>query len=143
MSRDRIELAEVDPAFRRQLDLSRRVGLGPECLSHSERVPARIDGPIRLGGKLDASGRAVKGVAIGVMGTGFIAGIAAWIGFTIAGVSIAGGLAAITFFLVVIQLGPLFVFLPVVIWLASQGETGMAIFMLILFKINSSKCTTL
>jgi len=91
------------------------------------RMVGEHDGPALV----DASGRAVKGVAIGVMGTGFIAGIAAWIGFTIAGVSIAGGLAAITFFLVVIQLGPLFVFLPVVIWLASQGETGMAIFMLI------------
>jgi predicted PurR-regulated permease PerM len=57
------------------------------------------DGPA-LG---DASGRAVKGVAIGVMGTAFIAAIAAWIGFSIAGISIAAGLAAITFFLVVIQ----------------------------------------
>ena len=92
-----------------------------------KRIVGEHDGPVLV----DASGRAVKGVAIGVMGTGFIAAIAAWIGFTIAGVSIAGGLAAITFFLVVIQLGPLFVFLPVVIWLASQGETGMAIFMLI------------
>ena len=92
-----------------------------------KRLVGEHDGPALV----DASGRAVKGVAIGVMGTGFIAGVAAWIGFTIAGVSIAGALAAITFFLVVIQLGPLFVFLPVVIWLASQGETGMAIFMLI------------
>jgi predicted PurR-regulated permease PerM len=92
-----------------------------------KRIVGEHDGPALV----DASGRAVKGVAIGVMGTGFIAGIAAWIGFTIAGVSIAGALAAVTFFLVVIQLGPLFVFLPVVIWLASQGETGMAIFMLI------------
>jgi predicted PurR-regulated permease PerM len=65
------------------------------------------------------------------MGTGFIAGIAAWIGFSIAGISIAAGLAAITFFLVVIQLGPLFVWLPVAIWLGSQGETGMAIFITI------------
>lgn len=92
-----------------------------------KRLVGEHDGPALV----YASGRAVKGVAIGVMGTGFIAGIAAWIGFTIAGVSIAGGLAAITFFLVVIQVGPLLVFLPVVIWLASQGETGMAIFMLI------------
>jgi predicted PurR-regulated permease PerM len=90
-----------------------------------KRLVGEHDGPALV----DASGRAVKGVAIGVMGTGFIAGIAAWIGFTIAGVPIAAGLAAITFFLVVIQLGPLFVVLPVVIWLAMQGETGMAIFM--------------
>jgi predicted PurR-regulated permease PerM len=88
------------------------------------RLVGEHDGPALV----DASGRAVKGVAIGVMGTGFIAGIAAWIGFTIAGLSIAGALAAITFFLVVIQIGPLLVWLPVAIWLGSQGETGMAIF---------------
>ena len=90
-----------------------------------KRLVGEHDGPALV----DASGKAVKGVAIGVMGTAFIAAIAGWIGFTIAGISIAAGLAAITFFLVVIQLGPLFVVLPVVIWLATQGETGMAIFM--------------
>ena len=89
-----------------------------------KRMVGENDGPALV----DASGRAVKGVAIGVMGTAFIAGIAAWIGFSIAGISIAAGLAAITFFFVVIQLGPLFVWLPVAIWLGSQGETGMAIF---------------
>jgi len=90
-----------------------------------KRLVGEHDGPDLV----DASGRAVKGVAIGVMGTAFIAAIAAWIGFSIAGISIAAGLAAITFFLVVIQIGPLLVVLPVVIWLATQGETGMAIFM--------------
>ena len=92
-----------------------------------KRIVGEHDGPALV----DASGRAVKGVAIGVMGTAFIAAIAAWIGFSIAGISIAAGLAAITFFFVVIQIGPLLVFLPVVIWLGMQGETGMAIFMTI------------
>lgn len=92
-----------------------------------KRMVGENDGPALV----DASGRAVKGVAIGVMGTAFIAGIAAWIGFAIAGIPIAAGLAAITFFFVVIQIGPLLVFLPVVIWLGMQGETGMAVFMTI------------
>jgi len=92
-----------------------------------KRMVGENDGPALV----DASGRAVKGVAIGVMGTAFIAGIAAWIGFAIAGIPIAAGLAAITFFFVVIQIGPLLVFLPVCIWLGMQGETGMAIFMTI------------
>ena len=78
---------------------------------------------------LDASGKAIKGVAIGVMGTGMIAAVASWIGFKIAGIQIAGILAAVTFFLVVIQVGPLLVVLPVVLWLAHEGETGRAIFM--------------
>jgi predicted PurR-regulated permease PerM len=59
-----------------------------------KRMVGENDGPALV----DASGRAVKGVAIGVMGTAFIAGIAAWIGFAIAGIPIAAGLAAITFF---------------------------------------------
>jgi predicted PurR-regulated permease PerM len=80
---------------------------------------------------IDASGKAIKGVAIGVMGTGLIAALAAWIGFAIAGVGIAGILAAITFFLVVIQVGPLLVWLPVALWLGHEGETGRAIFVTI------------
>ncbi len=77
---------------------------------------------------VDATGRAVKGVAVGVMGTAFIAALFAWIGFAIAGISFAVGLAALTFFLVVIQVGPLLVWLPVAIWLGTHGETGWAIF---------------
>lgn len=77
---------------------------------------------------VDASGRAVKGVAVGVMGTAFIAALFAWIGFAIAGISFAVGLAALTFFLVVIQVGPLLVWLPVAVWLGTHGETGWAIF---------------
>jgi predicted PurR-regulated permease PerM len=69
----------------------------------------------------------VKGVAVG-NGHGFIAALAAWIGFTIAGIS-AIGLSALVFFMAVIQLGPFLVLLPVVIWLAMQGQTGWAIFM--------------
>lgn len=78
---------------------------------------------------VDAGGRAIRGVAIGVMGTGFIAAILAWLGFTISGIEVAALLAAITFFLVVIQIGPLLVIIPAVIYLAQSGETGWAVFM--------------
>jgi predicted PurR-regulated permease PerM len=77
---------------------------------------------------VDATGRAVKGVAVGVMGTAFIAGLFAWIGFTIVGISFALGLAALVFFLVVIQVGPLLVLLPVAIWMGTHGQTGGTIF---------------
>src|SRR6478736_5826471 len=77
---------------------------------------------------IHATGRAVKGVAVGVMGTAFVAAFAAWIGFAIAGISFAVGLAALTFFLVVIQVGPVLVFVPVAIWLFMTGQTGMGIF---------------
>jgi len=77
---------------------------------------------------VNATGRAIKGVAVGVMGAAFMVALFAWIGFAIAGIPFAIGLAALTFFLVVIQLGPLLVWLPVVLWLAARGDTGWAIF---------------
>jgi predicted PurR-regulated permease PerM len=92
-----------------------------------EKIVGDNDGPALI----DATGRAVKGVAVGVMGTAFIAALFAWIGFMIAGISYAIGLAAITFFLVVIQVGPLLVWLPVAIWMGTNGQTGWAIFITI------------
>jgi predicted PurR-regulated permease PerM len=77
---------------------------------------------------IDATGRAVKGVAVGVMGTALIEALFAWIGFSIAGISFALGLAALVFFLAVVQLGPLLVVLPVAIWMGTHGQTGGAIF---------------
>jgi predicted PurR-regulated permease PerM len=90
-------------------------------------IVGESDGPPLV----DATGRAVKGVAVGVMGTAFIAALFSWIGFALAGISFAVGLAALTFFLVVIQVGPLFVWLPAAIWLGTHGQTGSAIFITI------------
>lgn len=80
---------------------------------------------------LRATTQAIKSVSIGVMGTAFIASVLSWIGLTIAGVGFALMLSALVFFLVLIQLGPLFVWVPLVIWAASQGHTGMTIFLII------------
>jgi predicted PurR-regulated permease PerM len=91
------------------------------------KIVGEREGPLLV----NATGRAVKGVAVGVMGTAFIAALAAYIGFAIAGISFAVGLAAVTFFLVVIQVGPLLVWLPVAIWLATTGESGWALFITI------------
>jgi predicted PurR-regulated permease PerM len=90
---------------------------------------------------VNAIGQAVKGVAVGVMGTAFIAAVVSWIGFTIAGIPFALGLTALVFFLVLIQIGPLPVLIPLVIWLAIEGHTGWAVFMavytLLLMGIDS------
>lgn len=77
---------------------------------------------------LDAASKAIKGVAIGVIGTAFLEGVLAWIGFFLAGVPSAVALAAATFFFALIQLGPIPVFLPVALWLAYSGQTLWAIF---------------
>jgi predicted PurR-regulated permease PerM len=65
------------------------------------------------------------------MGTAFIASVISWIGLTIAGIHFAVLLSALVFFLVLIQLGPLLVWVPLVIWTASQGHTGMTVFLII------------
>lgn len=85
------------------------------------------DGPALL----NATSQAVRGVAVGVMGTAFIAAVVSWLGFVIAGIPFALGLAALIFFLVLIQIGPLVVLIPLIIWLLMQGHTGWAIFMII------------
>lgn len=80
---------------------------------------------------MSATAHAIKGVSIGVMGTAFIATIVSWIGFAIAALHFKILLAALVFFLVLIQVGPFIVWAPLVIWAASQGHTGMAIFLAI------------
>jgi predicted PurR-regulated permease PerM len=80
---------------------------------------------------LRATAVAIKSVSIGVMGTAFIAAIISWIGLVIAGIHVAILLSALIFFLVLIQLGPLWVWVPLVIWTASQGHTGLTVFLII------------
>jgi predicted PurR-regulated permease PerM len=100
---------------------------GSRTVRLASDIVVRITGP--AGSKLmDAAGRAIRGVAIGVIGTALLESVLAWFGFAIAGVPGAIALAAVTFFLAVIQLGPLLVWLPVAIWLSMEGEVGWAIF---------------
>jgi predicted PurR-regulated permease PerM len=80
---------------------------------------------------LKATATAIKSVSIGVMGTAFIAAIISWIGLLIAGIHFKILLSALIFFLVLIQLGPLWVWVPLVIWTASQGHTGVTVFLII------------
>jgi predicted PurR-regulated permease PerM len=78
---------------------------------------------------MEATGHAIRGVSIGVMGTAFIATMISWIGFAIAGLHFKILLAALVFFLVLIQVGPLVVWVPLVIWAALQGHNGLAVFL--------------
>ncbi|NIG54481.1 AI-2E family transporter [Chitinophaga sp. Cy-1792] len=80
---------------------------------------------------LEATIMAIKGVSIGVMGTAFITGIVSWIGFAIGGVPFALGLSALVFFLVLIQIGPLVIWIPVMVWMFTQGHPGTTLFLVI------------
>jgi predicted PurR-regulated permease PerM len=80
---------------------------------------------------LDLAGKTVRGVVYGILGTAVVQGVLAGIGFLIAGVPGAVLLGLLTFFLSVLPMGPPLVWIPVTIWLFSQGWTGWGIFMLI------------
>ncbi|SHM65442.1 Predicted PurR-regulated permease PerM [Chitinophaga jiangningensis] len=80
---------------------------------------------------LDATIMAVKGVSIGVMGTAFITGVVSWVGFAIGGVPFALLLSALVFLVVLIQIGPLVIWIPVIIWMATQGHPGITVFLII------------
>jgi predicted PurR-regulated permease PerM len=102
---------------------------GNKLLEPLQTFFAKILGPNTGSSLVSATGKAINGVAVGVMGTALLATLISWIGFTIAGIPIAGGLAALVFLFTVIQVGPLLVMLPVTIWMFSQGHTGWGIFL--------------
>ncbi len=80
---------------------------------------------------LDAIAMAIRGVSIGVMGTAFIAALLSFAGLEIAGVQFSVALAAVVFFLVVLQVGPLPLWIPLVIWMGTQDHPGKVVFLII------------
>jgi len=92
------------------------------------RMLARLAGA--LGDELlDTIGSSVTGVVHGVFGTALAQGLVAWAGFLIAGVPAAFLLAAATFFLSIVPVGPPLVWAAAAAWLAYQGQIGWAVFM--------------
>jgi predicted PurR-regulated permease PerM len=73
----------------------------------------------------------IMGVMLGIVGTAAAQALVALIGFLIAGVPAALLLAAGTFFLSMVPIGPPLMWGGATWWLYQQGETGWAIFMLI------------
>ncbi|NJD90404.1 MAG: AI-2E family transporter YdiK [Geobacter sp.] len=75
--------------------------------------------------------RAIRGVAIGIVGTALVQTFLGGAGLLIAGIPAIAILSAVLFLLCVAQIGPALVLIPVTIWLFSQGQTSMGIFMLV------------
>jgi predicted PurR-regulated permease PerM len=72
-----------------------------------------------------------RSVFIGIVGTAAAQGVAAFIGFLIAGVPAAFLLSVGTFVLSVVPMGPVLLWGGAAVWLYLQGDMGWAIFMLI------------
>ena len=71
----------------------------------------------------------VMGVMVGIVGTAAAQAVVALIGFLVAGVPGAMLLAAATFFLSMIPIGPPLIWGGAAFWLYDQGQAGWAIFM--------------
>ncbi len=69
------------------------------------------------------AGKAVRGVALGVVVTALIQAILGAIGLFVSGVPAAAVLTAVMFILCVAQLGPMLVLIPTVVWLFWEGHT--------------------
>ena len=72
---------------------------------------------------------AIKGVVYGLIGTAIAQALVALAGFLVAGVPAAFLLAALTFVLSLVPMGPVVIWGGAAAWLYAQGETGWAVFM--------------
>jgi len=104
---------------------------GDQIKTPLHRIADRLFGSKGAPAILSAAHRAVKGVAVGVLGTSLLGGILAWVGFSLAGLSSAVALAGLLFFMMMMQLGPVLLLIPVIAWLFIQGQNGSAIFVAI------------
>jgi predicted PurR-regulated permease PerM len=95
------------------------------------RGMARLAGPQHGEALVATAQNAVKGVVYGLIGTAIAQAAVALIGFLIAGVPGAFLLAALTFVLSLVPMGPVFIWGGAAAWLYFQDQTGWAIFMLI------------
>ena len=80
---------------------------------------------------IDLVAGTVRRVVNGVIGTAAAQAVVALFGFVVAGVPGALLLAALTFMLSLIPMGPPLVWIPAVAWLFFQNEYGVAIFLLL------------
>jgi len=72
---------------------------------------------------------AIRGVAIGIVGTALIQSTLGGFGLLIAGVPAVAVLTAVMLLLCVAQVGPGLIMIPVTIWLFTQDQTSWGIFM--------------
>ncbi len=91
----------------------------------------RLAGPDRGIVLLMTAISAVKGVVYGLLGTALAQALVALVGFLIAGVPGALLLAALTFILSLVPMGPVLAWGGAAAWLYAKDQTGWAIFMVI------------
>lgn len=78
---------------------------------------------------LEIVGGTITGVVYGIVGTGLAQGLAALIGFLVAGVPGSFMLASLTFILSIVPAGPALIWIGATAWLAYNDQPGWAVFM--------------
>lgn len=92
---------------------------------------------------LRAAGSALRAVVYGILGTAMFQGIAVAAGYAIAGVPSPIFWGVVTFFASPLPMGPPMVYVPAVLWLYSEGQTGWSIFLLLWGLVVVSSCDNL
>jgi predicted PurR-regulated permease PerM len=77
------------------------------------------------------AGKAIRGVALGVVLTALVQSVLGGIGLAISGIPATVLLTAVMFLLCVAQLGPILVMIPCIAWLYWSGQTGWGTVLLI------------
>jgi predicted PurR-regulated permease PerM len=90
----------------------------------------------RLAGERGANvmrlaGRAIRGVALGIVVTALVQSALGGISLAIAGVPFAALLSGVMFVLCIAQIGPMLVLVPAVVWLYWSGASGWGTFLLV------------
>ncbi len=99
------------------------------------QVAARFQaGMERIAGRraqtlIDLGARTIRGVVYGIIGTALAQGVAAAIGFSVAGVPGPLFLGLLTCVVSIVPGGPPLVWVPASLWLLHQGNSGWALFM--------------
>jgi predicted PurR-regulated permease PerM len=92
---------------------------------------ARLAGVERGNALVATAQSAVRGVVYGLVGTALAQAAVAFVGFLIAGVPGATLLAALTFILSLVPMGPVLIWGGAAAWLYAQDQVGWAIFMVV------------
>lgn len=79
---------------------------------------------------VEVAKKTIRSVSYGVVGTAFVQGMLAALGFVAAAVPGAVLLGFVSFLLAMLQVGTALVWLPVAIWLGFEGQQGWMIFMI-------------
>jgi predicted PurR-regulated permease PerM len=101
---------------------------GPAITGHIQTVMERLAGH-RARSLIEVTSGTVSRVVNGILGTALAQSVLALIGFWIAGVPGAMLLGLLTFFLSIVPMGTLLIWIPAALWLYTQDNIGMAIFL--------------